>query len=518
MDSIIKKIMIIKKSIILVSFIIIVLTLFACSNNEKIVETTNNILVPETTEIKEEEVVKSKNLENGSLSELSSDGDIMRTFTLGSLQEKKIKYYAKDLEEEYNKYDAITVDLTGQNQIAYNFREFVSFEGEDLIIKSKGVYVLQGELLNGQVRVDCNFGDRVEIVLDNVKIMTNKDYAIYSPNDVDLMIRLNDFTDNYISANIEDVNEKMFKSAIFSLNSLCLTGTGSLSIGAGFLNDIECMDVLTIISGKYSLFAADTALKGESCIIIKDGEMNIVTGGDSIKSTSVANGFIYIEGGDIQVSSQNAGLSSYNELILAGGNINIESKKECIKGKSIDVFDGKMFLSSSNDGIKAIDVNQNENLNQLGVYIRFVGGDIEIDSWNDGLDSNGNMIFEGGRVFISGPTRHADKILSYKGLVICKGGDLIALGASKEVLDLGFYPEQNYIIIYYSDKYARQKGSAYQLVDEADNILLSFTPEKDYRVAIISSDKLKIGNKYQLISREKVTEIVVADKKTIIRE
>ena len=341
--------------------------------------------------------------------------------------------------------------------------------------------------MTGQVRVEGNYGDRV-------------------------------FSDNYISSNPDDKNITILKSAIYSSNALCMTGRGSLSIGAGFINDIECMDVLTIMSGKYSLFAADGALHGESCVLIRNGEFNIVTGGESIKSTSPAKGFVFIEGGDINISSENGGIVSNNEIIFAGGNINVESKKECVKGRTIDVFDGKMFLSSSNDGIRATDINQNESFNQLGVYIRFVGGDTEIDSWNDGLDAKGNMIFEGGRVFISGPTRHADKILSYKGLVICKGGDLIALGASKEVMDLGFDPEQNYIIIYYSDKYARQKGSAYQLVDEAENILLSFTPEKDYRVAIISSDKLKIGNKYQLISREMVTEIVVAEKKTIIRQ
>ena len=501
----------------LVLFMNIVLA-FACGKTSTSDEPTTMSIPNETREIKEEEVVKGKSLDNGSLSELSADGDIMKTFTLGSLENKTIKYYAKDLEEDYNKYGVITIDIGDINSIAYNFRDLVSFEDGDLVIKKAGVYVLHGELITGQVRIEGNYGDRVEVVLDNVNIMTSKDYAIYSPTDVDLMIRLSEFSDNYISSNPNDDNITILKSAIFSSNSLSLSGNGNLSIGEGFINDIECMDVLTIVSGKYSLFAADGALHGESCVIIKNGEFNIVTGGESIKSTSTANGFVFIEGGDINVTSENAGIVSYNEIILAGGSINIESKKECLKGKTIDVFDGKLYLSSANDGIRAIDINQNENFNQLGVYIRFVGGDTEIDSWNDGLDSNGNMIFEGGRVFISGPTRHADKIISYKGLVICKGGDLIALGASKEVMDLGFDPEQNYIIIYYSDKHARQKGSAYQLVDNAENILLSFTPEKDYRVAIISSDKLKIGNKYQLISREMVTEITVAEKKTIIRQ
>lgn len=504
-----------KKILKKIFIVVVVMFAFACEKKVSVEEVTTEPVTTETREIKEEEIVKSKAYQNGIINEVNSIGDILTTVKLID-GDKLIKYYAKDLEDDYDKYDAINIDIGNPDSIAYNFQEYVSFVDDSIEIKKSGTYVLTGELKVGQVRVIGDYGDRVEIVLDNAKIMTSKDYAIYSPNDVDLLIRLSDMSDNYISSNPDDTNITILKSAIYSSNALCMTGRGNLSIGAGFLHDIECMDVLTVISGNYSLFAADSALRGEACVLIKNGEFNIVTGGESIKATSSVNGFVFIEGGDINITSESGGIVANNELIFAGGNINIESKKECIKGKLIDVFDGKFKLSSANDGIKAIDVNQNENFNQLGVYIRFAGGDTEIDSWNDGLDSNGNLIIEGGRVFISGPIRHADKILSYKGLVVCKGGDLIALGASKEVMDLGFDPEQNYIIIYYSDKYARQKGSAYQIVDEADNILLSFTPEKDYRVAIISSDKLRIGNKYQLISREMVTEILITEKKTNI--
>ena len=94
---------------------------------------------------------------------------------------------------------------------------------------------------------------------------------------------------------------------------------------------------------------------------------------------------------------------------------------------------------------------------------------------------------------------------------------MIALGASTEVQNLGIAPDQNYIIVYYKERYARLKGSAYQVRDKADNILMSFTPEKDYRVAIITSDKFKIGETYSLISRDQEMQVTLTDKITIIK-
>ena len=122
-----------------VLLVFIMAVLFSCTNNGGNESSTLESITTETREIKEEEIVKSKSLNNGSLSEVNSDGDMMKTFSLGSLENKTIKYYAKDLEDDYNKYDAITIDIGDTNSIAYNFKELAAFENGDLIIKSPGV-------------------------------------------------------------------------------------------------------------------------------------------------------------------------------------------------------------------------------------------------------------------------------------------------------------------------------------------------------------------------------------------
>ena len=176
--------------------------------------------------------------------------------------------------------------------------------------------------------------------------------------------------------------------------------------------------------------------------------------------------------------------------------------------KTSSVRGPSVFLHAAKQNIKEA---------QEDTYIRFTGGSAFIDSWFDGLHSYGDLYLEGGTIYISGPTRHRNYIIKYNGKVVLNGSDVIALGASTDIQDLGDGINQNYIIVYYKERFARQKGSAYQVRDKADNILMSFTPEKDYRVAIVTSNKFKIGETYSLISRDQEDLITLTDKITIIK-
>ena len=237
----------------------------------------------------------------------------------------------------------------------------------------------------------------------------------------------------------------------------------------------------------------------------------------AIISINDVNGYVYVEDGEFDIISKAFGVVATNEIVFAGGNVKINSDKTSIKGKTVDVINGSLYMKSLEDAVIAVDEKQNVATVQENVYVRFAGGDTTIDSWYDGLNSHGDLYLESGKIYISGPTRHRNKIISYKGNAVVSGSDMIALGASTEVQDLGMMPSQNYIIVYYKERYARQKGSAYQVRDMADNILMSFTPEKDYRVAIITSDKFKIGGTYSLISRDQENKITLTDKITIIK-
>lgn len=491
------------------------IVLFACNKEGEREETTVDSQISETRFIKKEEVVKRNIEENGLISEINSDGDITTTIKLANDKIKTIEYDAYDLEEDYNIYKMIEVDLANKNGIALNFKNQVEFINDDLVIKDSGVYKLSGELNGGQVRVEGDFKGRVEIVLDNARIKTSKAFAIYSVNDTPLLLRLANGSENYIGTN--DTREMLLQYAIFANNTLSLTGNGSLFVDEGFLNAIGSADVLTFISGNYSLFGSVSTISSNTCVIIRSGIYNLLTGNFAIISLNDASGYIYIENGEFDIISKGCGVVATNEIIFAGGKMKIESEKTAIKCKTIDVLEGEFNIKTMEDAIIAVNEKQNINEAQSDVYIRFTGGDINIDSWFDGLHSYGDLYLEGGTIYISGPTRHRNYIIKYNGEIVLNGSDMIALGASTDIQDLGDGTNQNYIIIYYKERFARQKGSAYQVRDMADNILMSFTPEKDYRVAIVTSNKFKMGGTFSFISRDQENLITLTDKITIIK-
>ena len=503
------------KRIFFILLIYEILVLFACNKKLDIEESIIETLVSETRPIKEEEIVKRNVEENGIISEVNSDGDIITTIKLANDKKKLIEYDAYDLGEDYNVYKMIEVNLADKNSIALNFKNQIEFDSDDLIIKDSGVYKLSGELNGGQVKILGDFKGKVEIVLDNASIKTNKNFAIYSPNDTPVLIRLANGSDNYIGT--KDKANTLLQYAIYANNTLSFTGSGSLFIDEGFLNAIGSADVLTFISGNYSLFGSASAISSSSCVIIRNGIYNLLTGDFAIVSLNDVSGYVYIENGEFDIISKGCGIVATNEIILADGKIEIESEKTAVKSKSIDVLSGEFYIKTMEDAIIAVDEKKNISEAQEDTYIRFTGGSANINSWFDGLHSYGDLYLEGGNIYISGPTRHRNYIIKYNGKIVLNGSDVIALGASTDIQDLGDGINQNYIIIYYKERFARQKGSAYQVRDVADNILMSFTPEKDYRVAIITSNKFKIGDTYSLISKDQENIITLLDKITIIK-
>ena len=169
--------------------IVALASLLSCNDNVK----ENNALetnVIETKEIKNDEIVDRNFEHSGVVTEISNKGDVITTVKLANEKTKTIEFDSYDLEEDYNIYKAINIDLSDKNSVALNFKNQVNFEDDDLVIKSGGVYVLTGELNRGHVKVIGDFKDRVEIVLDNVSIKTNKTIAINSLILAPICIRL----------------------------------------------------------------------------------------------------------------------------------------------------------------------------------------------------------------------------------------------------------------------------------------------------------------------------------------
>ena len=73
---------------------------------------------------------------------------------------------------------------------------------------------------------------------------------------------------------------------------------------------------------------------------------------------------------------------------------------------------------------------------------------------------------------------------------------------------------QNFVTVYYSNTVSA--GSEIKVADKDGNVVLSYTAEKEFSFAIISSDKLITGETYTVSAGDKSEEItIVAGENTI---
>ena len=122
-----------------------------------------------------------------------------------------------------------------------------------------------------------------------------------------------------------------------------------------------------------------------------------------------------------------------------GGNtddllITVTSCYEGIEAAQIYIYSGTIGLTSSDDAINAA------HDTQTALVIYFNGGYVTADAGGDGLDSNGNIYFNGGTVVVYGSTAGSEDGVDVDGTAYYNGGTVIVLskkGMSSDLIKSG---------------------------------------------------------------------------------
>lgn len=187
----------------------------------------------------------------------------------------------------------------------------------------------------------------------------------------------------------------------------------------------------------------------------------------------------------------------YDGCIYSNGEIIIEGNgKLIVKGQQVDgegiatknapitINSGKIDIVSIDDGI---------NTGGNGGTITINGGEILINAGGDGIDSNKDIVINGGIVYAIGSANGADSGVDADSGVEINGGTLIATGAA-ELGPLNTTSKQNSIIFAFSKLKASDK--LITLIDENDNVIVSFIPYDAFSTLLISTETLKDGKYY----------------------
>lgn len=212
----------------------------------------------------------------------------------------------RDLNPDYSSPTA-EISLTGDG--AEITGDGVSADGSTVTITGEGIYHITGTLDDGQIIVDAD-KDKVQLVLENASVNCSNSSAIYVASAKKVFLTLADGSKNYVSDGTEytfsDSTGNEPDATVFSKDSLTINGSGELEVTGNYNDGIRSKDDVVITGGKITVNAVGDAVKAKDYVAVADGELNLtadVHGINASNNTDTTMGYVYIEGGNFNITS-----------------------------------------------------------------------------------------------------------------------------------------------------------------------------------------------------------------------
>ena len=411
----------------------------------------------------------------------------------------------RDLSGDYS--DCVTVVLDGSSAKA----DGAGVEIKDglVTITAAGSYLLTGSF-DGRVEIRAGDEDKVQLVLSDASICSDGASAICAVSADKLFITLAEGTENTIAAagELAEIGEIKADGAIFAKCDLTINGTGELNVVCETGHGVVSKDDLKIASASLTVEAAKQGLSGKDSVSIASGTVSIVSEGDGIHSENTdkeGKGSVSILGGTLRIASGDDGVHAEETLTVSGGTLTVSRCYEGLEAADIVISGGVIDVTASDDGLNAaggadasgwggVFGRGDDPFAAQDVSITISGGTLRISAGGDGIDSNGDLTVSGGTILISGPTNGGNGAIDYNGSGVITGGTLVAAGASGMAENFDGNSTQPSMLVTFSGTIPG--GSEITVTDASGKEIVSFTPEKSYQCAVISTPELKVGETY----------------------
>ena len=426
----------------------------------------------------------------------------------------------RDYDASYE--DAVTITLSGSTASADG--NGVTVDDSTVTITQAGTYLLTGQLTDGQIVVDVDESEKVQLVLSGATVTNSTSAALYIKSADKVFLTLAENTENALSTtgSFVQTDDNNVDGAIFAKSTLTINGTGSLTVDCAQGHGIVSKDDLKVTGGVLTVKAASSALTGKDSVRIAGGTLDLTAGKDGIHSENTDNtekGFIYILGGTINITAGSDGMDASQNVTIKGGtftltvgddgihadgaltvvdgSITVTESYEGLEGQTVNIQGGTVTVTSSDDGINAADGSaaaMGPGAANSSCAINISGGEIRVNASGDGLDSNGDLTVTGSTVYVSGPTNGGGSALDYDGTATISGGVVVAAGYTGMAQNFGSASTQGSILYTFSQTVSG--GTEITLTDSSGTVLAAFAPDKDYQCVVISAPGITTGSSY----------------------
>lgn len=296
-------------------------------------------------------------------------------------------------------------------------------DGEDINLNSAGTYIISGTAKDSSIIVNASKKDEIHLVLDGLNITNQNSPCIYIKKADRAFITIAEGgCELSVTGDFVKDDKTNTDAVIFSKSDLTFSGPGELLISSTD-HGITSKDGIHVTDGTIRITCKGCAFEAHDAIEIDDGIIDIAECYDGLhadKEKDETIGHIYINGGQILISAVDDAIHATTEVRIDGGEIILKGA-EGIEGTVMTINDGIIDIAAKDDGINA--AHKSDNMNP--VYEQN-GGTVTIrmpDGNTDGLDSNGDIIMNGGTLNITGPhTFDCDGRAVYNGGTIIENG------------------------------------------------------------------------------------------------
>lgn len=295
-------------------------------------------------------------------------------------------FTSRDLEQE--------PDLSSAKSITVSSNDTVT-------ISEEGIYVISGTAENCTVRVEAGNEAKVQLVLDGVSITNSSTPAIYVVSADKCFITSSGSNSLSVTGAFTSDGDTNTDAVIFAKDDIVLNGIGSLSINSAQGNGISGKDDIKITGGTYTLISAKDSLEANDSISVCGGDFTIKSSKDALHSENDEDnslGWIYISGGTFDITAASDSVQATTLCRIDGGNLTLKSS-EGIEATYVQINDGTISIAASDDGI---------NASKKSAYstptVEINGGSVKVvmgQGDTDAIDSNGNIIVNGGKIDIT---------------------------------------------------------------------------------------------------------------------
>lgn len=327
--------------------------------------------------------VSASQTASNSSTKLNQPDEVITTANVtsnGAINASEI-FSERDLKQTADLSDAVYYDLSDNSNIT---------------ITKEGVYVISGSATDASIIVEAGDNDKVQLVFNGATIKNSSSPAVYVKNADKVFVTTVEGTTTELSVTgtFTADGDTNTDAVIFSKDDLVLNGLGTLTVNSTD-NGIAGKDDIKITGGTINITSTSDAIEANESIAVADGNITIKSGKDALhaeKDEDNATGYVYI----------------------CGGTFNITATSDGIQATTIAQIDGGTITASAGEAIES-------------TYVQLNGGDITVNMGQgdtDGLDSNGDLIINGGTVNIT-----AQSPFDYDGQGQLNGGNVTVNGS-----------------------------------------------------------------------------------------